>query len=134
MAHPTHNSYTKEQLLELAKEAKTRQRESLVSFPKMITVEVPVLSSDDLPSLPYIKDVFSFIENVLYVSANNEEDCRKILKIYKQSEKFLLTRLLEFERDRPSSPEQDKRLHLYREKLDKKNSINEKKVTNAKPA
>lgn len=105
---------TKEERLALAKAAKERQKHSAIHLQEVTTVEVPVLIPEDLPSLPYIKDVFAFLENILYVSSSPERS--QILSIYKQAEKFLLTRLFEFERDAPNTSEQEKRIHLYKER------------------
>lgn len=105
---------SKEQRLALAKEAKERQERSPIHLQQVTTVEVPALIPEDLPSLPFLQDAFRFLENVLYVSSDIER--RQILAVYKQAEKFLLTRLYEFEQDAASSPEQEKRIHLYKER------------------
>ena len=109
-------NYTKEQRLALAKEAKKRQQASQLHLQTITTVEVPALVDSDLPSLPYLKDVFAFMENVLFVSSSKDGSRSGILKIYKQTEKFLLTRLYEYEQDAPASPEQEKRIHLYKQR------------------
>ena len=107
-------NYTKEQRAALAKEAKKRQEHSPLHLQTVTTVEVPVLIPEDLPSLPYLKDVFTFMENVLFVSSSKDGTRSDILQIYKQTEKFLLTRLYEYEQNASDSPEQEKRIHLYK--------------------
>lgn len=90
---------------------------NMVTERKFTTVEVPVLIDSDLPSLPFLQESFTFLEDVLFVSS--EETRPDILRIYKQAEKFLLKRLYEYEANMPCSDEQDKRIHLYKERSNK---------------
>lgn len=108
--------HIKGQKFVLAEETEKKQASSNFYLQKATTVEVPVLIEDDLPSLPYLKDVFAFMENILFVSSPNDNSRSDILKIYKQTEKFLLARLYEYERNVPFTPEQEKRIHLYKER------------------